>query len=68
MSAPGPDNGDGAPRRQLARPGDEVGVDVGLDRVGELQAALRGERRVLVDVPPGIDDDRLARCDRTRAG
>ena len=54
------DNGDGAAGGKLPRPGDEVGVGVGLNRVGELQAPLAGEGRVRVDVPPGIDNHRLA--------
>ena len=49
------------PGRQLAAAGHEVGVDVGLGDVRDADAERGGEGEVLVDVPSGVDDERLAR-------
>ena len=42
--------------RKLAGAGDEIGVDVRFDRVGERQPMSRRYRGVRVDVAPGVDD------------
>ena len=44
-----------------AVPGDVVGVRMRLERADDPNALLLGRRQVLLDLVPGIDDERLAR-------
>src|SRR6185312_8411775 len=47
------------PLRQLARPGDKVGMDVSLGDVGDSEAVLNRSLEVPVNIPVGVDDQRF---------
>jgi hypothetical protein len=51
------------PGGELAGPGAEVGVDVGLGDVGDAELERGGQGEVLVDVTVGVDDERFLRLD-----
>ena len=48
------------PRLEFARPADEVGVHVGLEDVGDVEAVVGREADELVDVAGRVDDRRFA--------
>ncbi len=49
------------PGGELAAPGDEVGVNVGLGDVGDAEVERGGEGEILLDVAGGVDHERLPR-------
>ena len=65
-AAPGPATTRAPSGRELACAGDEVGVNVRLDRKRERQPVSRRYRGVRVDVAPGVDDRWPCVCARRR--